>query len=121
MRQPRQCGNWLRERTRDTDKFKVLFDELVTYGFRRNLFGIKYAALGIDLAVVVGCGIALWRGVPLDLSSVSGGKLVLIGAFTLIHAAYVAFAVTEGSVRQAAQQYARQLLMSCETLAAGTG
>ncbi|TPK10302.1 hypothetical protein [Mesorhizobium sp. B2-5-7] len=33
-----RCGNWLRERTRDTTKFKILFEENKTYGFRRNLY-----------------------------------------------------------------------------------
>jgi hypothetical protein len=32
-------GTWLRENTRDMKKFSILFNELATYGFRRNLFG----------------------------------------------------------------------------------
>jgi len=34
-------GAWLRENTRDTKKFNVLFNENVTYGFRRNLLGLR--------------------------------------------------------------------------------
>ena len=35
-----QCGNWLRQSTRDPKKFALLFGENVTYGFRRNLLGV---------------------------------------------------------------------------------
>jgi hypothetical protein len=59
-----RCGNWLRENTRDTKKFKILFDENVTYGFRRNLLGLKYAALIIDLVILGGCIVGFWRIIP---------------------------------------------------------
>jgi hypothetical protein len=36
-----RCGDWLREHTRDRKRFKLIFEELVTYGFRRNLLGLK--------------------------------------------------------------------------------
>jgi hypothetical protein len=114
-----RCGNWLRENTRDTKKFKILFDENVTYGFRRNLFGLKYVTLVIDALIIVGCGIAFWQGARFDISDTMGGKLILIGAFAIVHAAYVLLVVTEGSVRVAAEQYARQLLLCCESLATG--
>jgi hypothetical protein len=50
----RRCGNWL-EHTWDTKKFQILFEEHVTYGFRRNLLGFKWPALGINAAIVVFC------------------------------------------------------------------
>jgi hypothetical protein len=43
---------------------------------------------------------------------------MFISAFAIIHAAYILNAATERSVKEAAHQYARQLLLSCETLAA---
>src|SRR5687767_606342 len=50
-----QCGVWLRDNTRDTKKFPLLFNENITYGFRRNLLGVKWLALTLNLAVVVIC------------------------------------------------------------------
>src|SRR6266852_6401889 len=41
-------GDCLRERTRDKRKFPLVFKELVSYGFRRNLWGMK--RFGIWLA-----------------------------------------------------------------------
>jgi len=32
-------GDFLRERTRDTKKCRLVFEELMNYGFRRNLWG----------------------------------------------------------------------------------
>ena len=49
-----RCGNWLRENTRNHKKFNVLFDENITYGFRRNLLGLKLPSLIIDSLIVVG-------------------------------------------------------------------
>lgn len=42
--------NYLRKETRDTSKHKLLFQENISYGFRRNLWGIK--SLGIVLVVL---------------------------------------------------------------------
>ena len=48
----RACA-WLRDRTRDTKKFNVLFNENMTYGARRNLLGVKPHALMLNIAVVI--------------------------------------------------------------------
>jgi hypothetical protein len=43
----------LRERTRDKKRFPLLFGELVSYGFRRNLWGLKPFALWTVAAAAV--------------------------------------------------------------------
>jgi hypothetical protein len=40
-------GDLLRERTRDTRAFRLLFEELTNSGFRRNLWGLKPVGLSI--------------------------------------------------------------------------
>jgi hypothetical protein len=42
-------GNWLRERTRDLVKFKILKEENMTYGFRRNLYGLKWLQTQLEV------------------------------------------------------------------------
>jgi hypothetical protein len=44
-------GDCLREKTRDTKKFPLVFKELVSYGFRRNLWGMK----PFGISVACGC------------------------------------------------------------------
>jgi hypothetical protein len=38
------------QRTRDKEKYHVLFQELIDYGFRRNTWGLKMVAIGVLIA-----------------------------------------------------------------------
>lgn len=108
-----RCSNWLRERTRDRTKFKVLFEENVTYGYRRNLLGLKWPALVLNLAVVVFC-LGVMRG-EIGLS-VDFRLLITVLVFAAIHALVFLLSVTKRSVLDASEQYARQLVLCCELL-----
>ncbi|MCD1266854.1 hypothetical protein B5M44_21470 [Shinella sumterensis] len=106
-----ECGNWLRENTRDHERFNVLFNENITYGARRNLLGLKPAGLLLNALVVIISIIQFHSGGWEDVSR--HGAILLIAA---IHALVFLFLVTEDSVRNASDQYGRQLALSCETL-----
>jgi len=110
-----RCAAWLRENTRDVKKFTILFNENVTYGYRRNLFALKWPALAIDLLILFGTAVYMFHARH-DLASELGVKLLILVVIAVIHAAYMAFASTEASVREAANIYARQLLLSCDSL-----
>ena len=111
-----QCGIWMRDNTRDAKKFSILFNELVSYGFRRNLLGLKWSALTLNMIVVAtSCGLLWHRGIwdmTDDLTMRTAVVLIVAG----IHALYIAFAATKGGVKEAARKYARELILSCETL-----
>jgi len=110
-----RCGTWLRENTRNTKKFSILFNENVTYGYRRNLYALKWAALILNLAVVVLCIAIVWNVVPAGLWGIIGGSrpnaVFLVAG---VHALYIGFAVNRRSLEEAARSYARQLILSCE-------
>jgi hypothetical protein len=108
-----QCGIWLRQSTRDTKKFPLLFSENVTYGFRRNLFGVKWLALAVNLAVVVICLLLLWRDNWAWQSDFTKRTVVVL-VIAAIHATYVLFYVRKAALWDAARAYARELLLSCE-------
>jgi len=110
-----RCGNWLRERTRDTTRFKILFEENKTYGFRRNLYGVKWPALILNAAVMLVCLLILSRkfNVPNDPTLTQVFTVMVIAG---IHACYFFFFVGRDAVIEASDQYARQLVLSCETL-----
>ena len=38
----RSWSNYLRTNVRDIEKYNLLFAELINYGFRRNVYGMKY-------------------------------------------------------------------------------
>jgi hypothetical protein len=57
------CGDLLREKTRDKDKFSLIFQENMNYGFRRNLWGMKTLGIFTSLMGIIFCtikAIYLW-------------------------------------------------------------
>lgn len=104
----RRAGNWLRENTRSKKKFDILFNENITYGYRRNLFALKWPALILNVLIVISSVTYLWlQAGPLDLLP------VFVIAF--LHAAYLAIFSTRSAVEEASRIYARQLLLSTES------
>jgi hypothetical protein len=113
-----RCNAWLRENTRKTDDYKILFEENITYGFRRNLYGLKWPALVLNILVVVAC-IALHRwGADWLGFSVSRTQVTAVMVIAVLHAIYFLFFVSRKAVMEASDQYSRQLIISCEGLMA---
>lgn len=109
-----QCGNWLRQNTRDTKMFPILFGENITYGFRRNLLGVKVLALCLNAIVVAVCTFILWR-LSWDSDTPQGSRTVVILIVAAAHAAYMLLAVRRTVVWDAAKAYGRELILSCES------
>jgi len=112
-----QCGNWLRQNTRDTKKFSILFGENITYGFRRNLLGVKVLALCLNIVVVVVCAFTLWR-LSWNTDTPQGSRIVVVLVVAIAHAAYMLLAVSRAAVWDAAKAYGRELILSCEAFLA---
>lgn len=110
-----QCGNWLRENTRDTKKFSLLFGENVTYGFRRNLLGVKWLALGLNVIIVAISATILWR-MNWNIETPMGNKTLVVLVVAAAHAAYMLLAVSRSAVWDASKAYGRQLILSTELL-----
>jgi len=108
-------GAWLRENTRNVKKFGVLFAENITYGFRRNLFGLKWPALALNIVLVALCGFFLYRQMPIDTENDTTLRLLVVVVLAFIHSLYMLFGVSRQSVINAGRMYARQLILSCET------
>jgi hypothetical protein len=112
------AGTWLRENTRDTKKFPILFNENVTYGFRRNLLGLKWHALAINGAVVAVCAAMLWQRASVNMSDDMTARVFVVVGIAVVHAIYIILLVKPQSVIAASRTYARQLILSCETFIA---
>jgi hypothetical protein len=106
---------WLREHTRDTKKFHILFDENMTYGARRNLLGLKWYALVLNAIVVAICILLLTVHVPVPVQGSVPVRVAIVLIVAALHAYYVLMFVNCEGVFAAARQYARQLLLSAET------
>jgi hypothetical protein len=114
------AGTWLRENTRDTKRFSILFSELVSYGFRRNLLGVRWPALALNVIVVLICAGLLRYGWPIDASDGMTPRSIVVLLVAAAHAIFFLFVVTPAYVKAAAKTYARQLILSCETFLSGT-
>ena len=115
-----QCGNWLRQNTRDTKKFPILFGENITYGFRRNLLGVKMLALSLNAIVVAVCMFILWR-VTWDTDTPQGSRTAVVLVVAAAHAAYMLLAVSRTAVWDASKAYGRELILNCEAFLSQSG
>jgi hypothetical protein len=107
-------SNVLLERTRDTKQFRLLFEELVHYGFRRNLFAMK--SVGVVLSFV--CAVA-------EILLVSHAFRVY-ARFDVLNSVFAVLdlflllcwliLISEGWVKRAAEAYAERLLAASENL-----
>ncbi|NYG46333.1 hypothetical protein GGD67_003804 [Bradyrhizobium sp. IAR9] len=109
-------GNWLRENTRDTKKFPIVFGENINYGFHRNLLGLRVPGFALNALIVILCGSLLYFRLPIDFSRRFDQALLTVLGVAVLHAFYLAFFVNEANVFLAARLYARQLLLSIDKL-----
>jgi hypothetical protein len=91
----------LRARTWGPKNHPMLFDQNLSYGFRRNLLGIRTIGTAACLIGVGSGATAVWLGHP---SWPVVALSAAVGAFIL--------ADTPGDVRRQAERYARRLFMT---------
>lgn len=117
-------ARWLLDHTRpDAGKqFDLLFRDNVTYGFRRNAFGVR------PLAVAVAVGCLLWT-LAKEHGIGAGGKIFDWSALTQLSPSAIAslavsgvmllvwlFFFTKTSLRTSAFTFAQTLLRTCDSL-----
>jgi len=108
------CGDLLREKTRDKNKFPLIFQENVNYGFRRNLWGMKTLGILASLMGIVLCtvkAIYLWY-VSGNIHTISITCALVCLTLMMIWI----FRIKAPWVKIAADAYAERLIASCETL-----
>ncbi len=105
------AADWLRAKTRDTKLHELLFAENISYGFRRNLWGMK--PLGISACIFGALAIAgLFLGVPsLEIAQpIAAATLMIIS----IQLCFWMFVIRPGWVAVPAEAYAKTLLEYCD-------
>jgi hypothetical protein len=100
-----------RELRRDKKRFPLIFAENCSYGFRRNLFGLRIVGVSLALAVAL-------ASATLFVFSLFGRETIAISGLlfslgvALAALAFCAWLVTPRWVREAADAYAERLLLS---------
>lgn len=118
----------LREKTRDQQKFEVLFEENISYGFRRNLWGMRSWGIATALIGTAGAGVLIGTDFSLTASSmpwyeklisteVSGLPIrIICGLLNLGILLSWIVVINKAWVKSAAEAYANQLLASIEII-----
>lgn len=105
---------WLLEYTRDQKRYPILFKENISYGFRRNCYGIKWLAAILALVPLM---VVLVDLLIENVSIVSLGELTtwVSVCFSAVLFGWWVFVVREAWVKDAATAYAVRLLAACES------
>lgn len=96
----RSWSNHLRTNARDTQKYSLLFDELINYGFRRNVLGMRYwyGVSGIT-------ALYLFSLSNVEITQIEVGVLVVLAIYSL----YFTLVIDAEWVRVPAVEYAKRL------------
>ncbi|HEX6035526.1 MAG TPA: hypothetical protein VFY83_13880, partial [Anaerolineales bacterium] len=108
------CVKFLIAQTRDQKRFRLIFKENMSYGFRRNLWGMKLLGISIALMALIS-GVARlwieWQRTSVITANTSASVLIIL-VFLLLWI----FWVVPSWVRIPANAYAERLLETCEQL-----
>ncbi len=113
------CGDYLLSQTRDTTRFRLVFQENINFGFRRNLWAMKPAGILMNVAGMIITGSLLfartkpgrWPEPSLTLGFLLDGLMLSWWIGT----------IRPPWVKVAADAFARQLLASCDQIEVKTG
>jgi hypothetical protein len=104
----------LRERTRETSRFPLIFAENIEYGFRRNSLGLRPIALAIAVVALIASIVLLLRG-----SGSPGARLARWGTSGVVSTLSMLYwwrIVSPEWVRRAGELYATRLFEAVDTL-----
>jgi hypothetical protein len=108
------CGDFLRRETRDKTKFPLIFEANASYGFRRNLWAMKPAAIGIGILSAAACVLRVYMdaGRTGTITAVPTVALLLIVLLLVWWTARI----SPSWVKPIAFAYGEQLLEACQDL-----
>ena len=112
----RSVTDWLLRATRGKPESKLLFEENMNYGFRRNFWALRPIAFLVDLALIA-IVVALRTTITPDqdgaIIELNTTSLLALGVI-IVHMLIV-LAATRNWVRTPADAYGKQLLAACDT------
>lgn len=111
-------SSYLRVQTRDTKKYSLLFQENISYGYRRNVCGLR--PLGITVSVIVLLGDAAWLyHVRSSTGTITTESLTAL-ACVFVLLLFWTFRFTPTWVRIPADAYAERLAEATDSLKAAS-
>jgi len=108
------CGDYLLSKTRDRERFQLLFQENVNYGFRRNLWAMRPVGIAISILSLV--ALALVTRIEARADAVPWfANLTAIAIVALLLTWWIV-RITPSWVKIVADAYAIRLLASIDEL-----
>ena len=111
------AGAWLIAQTRDTSRFRVLFEDNIAYGFRRNLLALRPFTVAISVLALALIGLAHQGLLPLEARG--DAWLLALASLVALYLLMTLVVVRRGWVKEAAHSYAQRLLETADLLAQG--
>jgi len=108
------CVQYLRQVTRDRQRFPLVFAENVSYGFRRNLWAMRPAGVFLTITALGIDGILIYRALVVSESLPVAPILVFVLEILLLVLWIVRFRPVW--VKTAARAYAARLIAACQSL-----
>jgi hypothetical protein len=105
----------LRDRTRDHTAFDLIFAENCSYGFRRNLWGMRPVGTVLAVAGLAAVAVIPWLD-PSARTAPRVGAVIVTGAINAILVLGWLFVIRPPWVRTPAEAYAERLLEASERL-----
>lgn len=115
----RAWSTYVRMNTRDTEKYPLLFQENIYYGYRRNLWGMR--PIGIALSVLSFLGGLGWLGYQYHTGINISGAVIAADAVALVFLVLWVFRFTPDWVRIPGDAYAARLAEAVDHLPDKTG
>lgn len=110
---------WLLANTRDAGAFRLIFEENMNYGFRRNYWALKPIAVLVDVVLILLLSILFvedWKGDFMTTLQRFDALFWAAVAASTLHLATTLYFATQAWVRVVAEEYARQLLAASDVL-----
>lgn len=108
------CGDYILSKTRDKERFHLLFQENVNYGFRRNLWAIK--PVGIAISILSLAALSLVTQVEARAGTVPWFANLTAIAIVALLLTWWLVRITPSWVKIVADAYAIRLLASIDEL-----
>lgn len=105
---------WLREKTRDKDRYPLVFEENVSYGFRRNFLSLRPWGIAIAALTLLGNFVGIYFRYGQNIQGIPP-EIVVSTLLSLTFVVIFLFLVRPNWVRTAANEYAHALLAACES------
>ncbi len=107
--------NWLISQTRDGDKFPLIKEESINFGFVKNLYGLKTIGVIISLFLTVMEGATLYIKFKRGLDIIEYPNLIAATIISLSFLLIWIFTITKCLVIDSGKKYARALLSACDS------